>query len=119
VDPKYAYAYNYWGLALADQNKPEEAIDKYRKAIELDPENYYAYNYWGLALADQTSPEKPSRNLGKPPNSTLNMLKHMTAGAKYCECRESSMKPIKNFNKAAAVRGNLAAGQEISFISTR
>ena len=36
-DPKYAHAYNNLGLALAMQDKIDEAIGDFRKAIELDP----------------------------------------------------------------------------------
>jgi len=46
-------AYNLWGIVLHDQLKYEEAIAKYKKAIELDPKGIPVYGNWGNVLADQ------------------------------------------------------------------
>ncbi|MBV9301681.1 MAG: tetratricopeptide repeat protein [Acidobacteriaceae bacterium] len=48
-----AKAYSFLGLMLADEGKRDEAIEKYRKAIDLDPKLPLVYNNWGLVLADQ------------------------------------------------------------------
>ena len=45
-----AAAQDLWGLVLDDQGKHQEAIARYRKAIELDPGFSNAYLNWGLAL---------------------------------------------------------------------
>ena len=42
-----------WGLALDSQKKYDEAIAKFRKAIELDPKYAYPYNGWGFVLLNQ------------------------------------------------------------------
>ena len=37
-DPSYVLkAFNLWGIAFGEQGKPEEAIVKFQKALELDP----------------------------------------------------------------------------------
>jgi tetratricopeptide (TPR) repeat protein len=46
------WAFNLWGGALHDLGKEEEAIEKYKKAIELDPNDASPYNGWGNALGD-------------------------------------------------------------------
>jgi len=45
-----AWAYNFWGLVLSDENKYEEAISKYRKALEFYPEGAAIHVNWGNAL---------------------------------------------------------------------
>ncbi len=42
-DPSYATGFNNLGIALADRNRPEEAIAKFQMAIELDPKSFLAY----------------------------------------------------------------------------
>ena len=49
-----APAYNRWGAALRNLGEsPEKALEKYRKAVELDPKNAYAYEGWGVLLYDR------------------------------------------------------------------
>jgi len=50
LDPKFANAYNGWGVALGGLGRHEEAIQKYKKATELDPRYALAYNNWGEVL---------------------------------------------------------------------
>jgi tetratricopeptide (TPR) repeat protein len=46
--------FNYnLGIALRDQQKLDEAIAAYKKAIELNPKYATAYNNLGIALSDQ------------------------------------------------------------------
>jgi tetratricopeptide (TPR) repeat protein len=53
-DPPHQEAALYlWGLVLYHQKKYDEAIAKYRKAIELYPKSAVPYNNWGNALSDQ------------------------------------------------------------------
>jgi len=51
-------AYDLWGNVLRDQKKPDEAIAKYQKAIELDPKLAHAYVGWGNVLYDQKKPDE-------------------------------------------------------------
>lgn len=57
VDPKYANAHYYWGVALTaiagsekDEKKYKESFEKYKKATKLDPNMGQAYNDWACAL---------------------------------------------------------------------
>lgn len=45
-----ALAYNFWGLNLCRENKCEESLSKYRKAVEIDPDAAYVHINWGSAL---------------------------------------------------------------------
>lgn len=45
-------AYSNWGVALTHFKKYDEAIDKFKKAIEINPQHAIAYYNWGLALND-------------------------------------------------------------------
>ncbi|WP_071518691.1 tetratricopeptide repeat protein, partial [Geitlerinema sp. PCC 9228] len=47
---------------LWDQEKLEEAIEKYQKALQLNPEFFYAYNGWGSVLLDQGKLEEAIAN---------------------------------------------------------
>ncbi len=47
------FALIIWGRVLQDQEKPDEAIAKYRKAIEIYPKLAVAYNNWGSVLQAQ------------------------------------------------------------------
>ncbi|WP_074745922.1 tetratricopeptide repeat protein [Nitrosospira multiformis] len=58
IKEKYAPAYNGWGNALLNLNRPEEAIEQYEKAIYIDKEYVPAYNGWGNALQKLNRPEE-------------------------------------------------------------
>lgn len=47
-----AYIYSLWGQALLEARRASEAIDRYRKALELDPENIWTYIGLGNALTE-------------------------------------------------------------------
>jgi len=49
-NPRFASALRYWGDALAEREKYEEAIDKYRQSSALDPSASETYLNWGQAL---------------------------------------------------------------------
>jgi tetratricopeptide (TPR) repeat protein len=53
-----AGAYNNMGTALQKQNRLEEAIEAYKKAIELRPDYAEANNNIGVALQAQNRPEE-------------------------------------------------------------
>lgn len=51
TDPKYGLAYFHWGADLLDQGQNSQAIDKFRKASELDDSiRLDALGMWGVAL---------------------------------------------------------------------
>ncbi len=50
MDPGDSRIVMGWGLALSNLKRYEEAIEKYRKATEIDPKNADAFFFWGLTL---------------------------------------------------------------------
>ena len=52
-NPDCSMAHNNLGSLLYDQGHIEEAMEHYRKAIQIDPNNYEALNNQGVALAAQ------------------------------------------------------------------
>jgi len=52
-----ALAHLNLGVALEEQNKPEEALIEYRKALQLDPRRHEIYNNIGKLLNDGGKPE--------------------------------------------------------------
>lgn len=59
-----------WGNALLDLKRPEEAIEQYRKAINIDSKNANAYNNWGVTLQELKHPEEPAKQYNKACTST-------------------------------------------------
>jgi len=47
-----AAAYSSWGTALENLGKHEEAIEKYRKAAEINPKDGTIYSNWGSVLGN-------------------------------------------------------------------
>jgi len=47
-----------WGNAHQDLNRPEEAIEQYRKATDIDPKYADAYYTWGTALQYLNRPKE-------------------------------------------------------------
>ena len=58
LKPDYAGVYYNIGVALGDQEKLDEAIDAYKKAILLKPDYAEAYNNLGNISHDQDKLEK-------------------------------------------------------------
>ena len=48
-----AAGFNFLGVVLTQQNKYDEAVAKYEKAIEIDPRDAIAYFNWGVVLSEQ------------------------------------------------------------------
>jgi tetratricopeptide (TPR) repeat protein len=46
-------AYSLWGLILLTQGRDDDAIEKYKRAIEIDPFFATAYNNWGVLYERQ------------------------------------------------------------------
>jgi tetratricopeptide (TPR) repeat protein len=54
IDENYASAWNSWGRMLLELKRYEEAVEKFRKAIDFDPDNRHIYHRnWGIALEGQ------------------------------------------------------------------
>src|SRR5205823_5574123 len=49
-------AHTNWGIALADQGKPAEAIEHYRQALNIKPDHGAAHYNWGVVLGQQGKP---------------------------------------------------------------
>lgn len=63
-NPNDYRAYYNWGLSLAQLNLKEEAIELYKKALELN-EFDMAYNNWGAALIDLGKDEESLEKFSK------------------------------------------------------
>ena len=53
LQPRYAKAHHWLGLALAAQGRLDEAIDAYRQSLEIDPAYVWPYVDTSFALFDQ------------------------------------------------------------------
>ena len=70
VDPNYAPAYNGLGVALAGQERFDDAIEQYRKAAALwesngSPDRKFALRYWGKALRLKKLYEELAKKCGE------------------------------------------------------
>ena len=70
VDPNYAPAYNGLGVALAGQERFDDAIEQYRKAAALwestgSPDRKFALRYWGKALRLKKLYEESAKKCGE------------------------------------------------------
>ncbi len=120
-DPNYVYAYNNWGLALANLKKYDEAIEKYQKAIEKDPNYVDAYNNWGLALANlkkyDEAIKKYQKAIEKDPNyvkayrnwgiALANLKKYDEAIEKYQKAIEKDPNYVKAYRNWGIALANL------------
>jgi tetratricopeptide (TPR) repeat protein len=61
----HSWVYSMWGLILAELEDRAAAVDKFKKAIELDPTNAMAYNNLGYALEVQRDYEGAISNFQK------------------------------------------------------
>ena len=70
IDANFALAYNDLGLALADQERFDDAIEQYRKAAALwettgSPDRKFALRYWACALGSKKLYEESARKCGE------------------------------------------------------
>uniref|UniRef100_A0A0K0CVK2 SGTA_dimer domain-containing protein n=1 Tax=Angiostrongylus cantonensis TaxID=6313 RepID=A0A0K0CVK2_ANGCA len=84
LDPKYSKAYGRMGLALSCQNRYEQAVEAYKKALELDPTQESFKNNLRIAEEKVKELEAAAQASGVPPvkhfcsNGTLiNTFIHM------------------------------------------
>lgn len=56
IDKNYKDAYNLWGNILLDQNKTDDAREKYQKCLSIDPN--FKYAYYNLARTYQNENPK-------------------------------------------------------------
>ena len=115
-------AYFLKGNALADQEKHEEAIKCYDKAIEINPKNDNAYTNKGISLAKQENHEEAIKCYDKaieinPKNDSTYNSKGISLAKqeKYEEaikCYDKAIEiNLKNYN-AYYNKGNALAKQE-------
>ncbi len=52
-NPNVTFLYNLMGVILAEQNKPDEAVEYYEKGIKIDPNFSMIYNNLGLLYANK------------------------------------------------------------------
>ncbi|KAJ1365779.1 hypothetical protein KIN20_026212 [Parelaphostrongylus tenuis] len=68
LDPKYSKAYGRMGLALSCQNRYQQAVDAYKKALELDPNQESFKNNLRIAEEKVKELEAAAQASGVPPN---------------------------------------------------
>ncbi|KHJ90771.1 tetratricopeptide repeat protein, partial [Oesophagostomum dentatum] len=68
LDPKYSKAYGRMGLALSCQNRYEQAVEAYKKALELDPNQESFKNNLKIAEEKVKELEAAAQASGVPPN---------------------------------------------------
>jgi Flp pilus assembly protein TadD len=86
-DSKNADAYNLLGLALRWQNRLEESLKSYKKALDLDPKHLGANEYLGqayLKMGDKAQAE-----------TQLNKLKEICSSCKETESLASALAASK------------------------
>uniref|UniRef100_A0A0M3HWF5 SGTA_dimer domain-containing protein n=1 Tax=Ascaris lumbricoides TaxID=6252 RepID=A0A0M3HWF5_ASCLU len=62
LDPRYSKAYGRMGLALSCQNRYEQAVDAYKRALELDPNQESYKNNLKIAQEKVKELENAARN---------------------------------------------------------
>ncbi|VIO93756.1 TPR Domain containing protein [Brugia malayi] len=78
LDPKYSKAYGRMGLALSCQNRYEQAVEAYKKALELDPEQESYKNNLKIA-EDKLKELEESFRQGQGPGLFGSQMPDMTA----------------------------------------
>ena len=63
ASPKDPDAYNYLGFSLRKLHRYPEAIENYKKALELDPKHKGAHEYLGEAYLEIGQPEEAKKLL--------------------------------------------------------
>jgi tetratricopeptide (TPR) repeat protein len=105
-------ALQLWGIVLYDQEKYDEAIAKYQKAIELDPKDTDPYSGWGTVLSRQRKYDEAIAKYQKAieldpkdaypyngwGNVLLNLKKYDEAVAKYQKAIEIDPKDTDPYN---------------------
>ncbi|MFQ5716922.1 MAG: tetratricopeptide repeat protein [Nitrospinales bacterium] len=57
-DPNNSLAYTWWGISLVKTNHLNEAIEKFRRASQLEHTHPKTFLYWGLTLGIQEKHEE-------------------------------------------------------------
>lgn len=83
------WAYNLWGRLLHIQGNYPEAIEKYKKAIELDPKFQGAYYNWGNLLQRQN----------KYPEATEKYIKATEIDPKFANAYNNWGNALRKLNK--------------------
>ncbi|QTA92396.1 Tetratricopeptide repeat-containing protein [Desulfonema magnum] len=65
VNPHNYVAHGHMGVALAAQEKTDEAIRHYTRILRSDPNDFKTLNNMGLALSDQGKPDEAIRYLSQ------------------------------------------------------
>ncbi|VDL86128.1 unnamed protein product [Nippostrongylus brasiliensis] len=74
LDPKYSKAYGRMGLALSCQNRYEQAVEAYKKALELDPNQESFKNNLKIAEEKVKELEAAAQASGAQPNPFASMF---------------------------------------------
>ncbi len=53
IEPNYANAHHRLGLAVAGQDKYDEAIKHFNEALRIKPDYLDSINSWAMALKEQ------------------------------------------------------------------
>ena len=113
VDPNYAPAYNGLGVALAGQERFDDAIEQYRKAAALwestgSPDRKFALRYWGEALRLKKLYEESAKKCGEAIAVDPNFADAYNDLGLALADQERFDEAIEQYRKAAAQWGSIS-----------
>jgi tetratricopeptide (TPR) repeat protein len=103
-----SWAYLIWGLILADEQKPDEAIKKYELAVAARPKFSAAYYYWGNALRDLGKYDEAIAKYTKTIELDPADAATITDWGNTLEMREQHEEAIERYKKALEYAPNEA-----------
>jgi tetratricopeptide (TPR) repeat protein len=95
-----AGAHNIMGIALQKQNKLEEAIEAYSKALSIKPDYADAHNNMGIALKDQGKLDEAIEAYNKALSIKPDYVVSVLIWALLLKIKVSFTKAIDAYNKA-------------------
>ncbi|OZC11983.1 hypothetical protein X798_01164 [Onchocerca flexuosa] len=129
LDPKYSKAYGRMGLAFSCQNRYEQAVEAYKKAVDLDPEQESYKNNLKIA-EDKLKELEESFRQGQGPGlfgsqmpdmttllnnpAMMNMARQLMADPNIQNMMSQMMTGILGSGSSTGVSNLIEAGQQLA-----